>query len=100
MESEGTLKRTLVVDGVPKSEERQHGEDDGRGRGVLSVEVACFDAANGRRGRRALRELGVERDERIEVRALPGRLVCVRICEHVGVYKRRKRSSDVWSKIR
>ncbi len=68
----------MVVDGVPKSEERQHGEDDGRGRSVLAIEVARFDAANGRLGRRALWEFRVECDEGAEVRALPGRL-CV--CE-------------------
>jgi hypothetical protein len=87
-------KLTLVVDGVPESEERQHGEDDGRGRSVLAVEVACFDAANSRRGRRALRELRVEGDEWVEVRALPSRLVCgvVSIRASKFVFKRdRKR---------
>lgn len=65
---------TLVIDGVPKSEERQHGDDDRRGRRVLAIEIACFDAANSRFGRRALWEFRVECDEGAEVRALPGRL--------------------------
>jgi hypothetical protein len=69
-------KLTLVVDGVPESEQRQDGENDGRGRSVLAIEVACFDTANGRLGRRALWEFRVECDEGAEVRALPCRLLC------------------------
>jgi hypothetical protein len=65
---------TLVVDGVPKSEKRQDGDDDGRGGSVLAVEVARLDAANGRVRRRALWELRVEGDEGAEVRTLPRRL--------------------------
>jgi hypothetical protein len=65
---------TLVVDGVPKSEERQHGKDDGRSGSVLAIEVARLDATDGRFGRRALWELGVECDEGAEVRTLPRRL--------------------------
>ncbi len=72
---EAQRQLTLVVDGVPKSKQRQDGEDDGRGRSVLAIEVARLDAANGRLGRRALWELGVECDEGAEVRTLPGRLV-------------------------
>jgi len=63
--------RTLVVDGVPKSENGQHGEHDGRGRGILAVEVARLDSAGSRSMHRALGELRVERDEGAKVRALP-----------------------------
>ena len=73
-EGQSRAKLTLVIDGVPESEQCQHSDDDGRGRSVLAIEVACFDAANGRFGRRALWELRVECDEGIEIRALPGRL--------------------------
>jgi hypothetical protein len=66
--------RTLVVDGIPKSEDSQHGDDDGRRRSVLAVEVARLDASPCRLGRRALGKLGVERDEGAEVGALPRRL--------------------------
>ena len=66
---------TLVIDGVPKSEKRQHGEDDGRGGSVLAIEVASLDTTNGRLGRRALRELRVECDEGAKVCTLPGRLL-------------------------
>ena len=62
--------RTLVVDGVPKSEDSQHGDDDGRRRGILAVEEARLDAAPSCLRRRALRELGVERDEGAQVGAL------------------------------
>ncbi len=66
--------RTLVVNGVPKSEDGQHGDNDRRRRGVLAVEEATLDAARGRLGRGALWELGVERDEGAQVGALPRRL--------------------------
>lgn len=69
VDDEGT--RTLVVDGVPKSENGQHGEHDGRGRGILAVEVARLDSASSSARRRALGELGVERDEGAKVRTLP-----------------------------
>lgn len=39
------LQVHLVVDGVPKSEDGQHGDDDRRRRGVLAVEVTRLDAA-------------------------------------------------------
>ena len=68
---ENKKKRTLVVDGIPKSEDSQHGDDDGRRRGILAVEVARLDASPCRLGRGALGELGVERDEGAKVRALP-----------------------------
>ena len=67
-------KRTLVVDGIPKSEDSQHGDDDGRRRGILAVEVARLDASPCRLGRGALGELGVERDEGAQVGALARRL--------------------------
>jgi len=67
------LQVHLVVNGVPKSEDGQHGDDDGRRRGVLAVKVARLDATRGRLGRGALRELGVERDEGAQVGALPRR---------------------------
>lgn len=63
MEKTEQETRTLVVDGIPKSEDGQHGDDDRRRRGVLAVEIARLDAASGRLGRGALGELGVERDE-------------------------------------
>ena len=66
--------RTLVVDGVPKSEDSQHGDDDRRRRGVLAVEIARLDAASGRLGCGALGELGVERDERAQIGTLARRL--------------------------
>lgn len=66
--------RTLIIEGVPKSENGQHGEDDGRRGGILAVEVARLDSTPSRRRRRALWELGVERDEGAEVRTLPRRL--------------------------
>jgi hypothetical protein len=66
---------TLVVDGVPKSENRQHGEDDGRAGSVLAIEVARLDAANSGLGRRALWKLRVECDEGAEVRPLSRRLL-------------------------
>jgi len=72
VDSEGT--RTLVVDGVPKSENGQHGEHNGRRRGILAVEVARLDSPNSRSRRGALREFGVERDEGSQVRTLPLRL--------------------------
>jgi hypothetical protein len=64
-------RRTLVVDGVPKSENRQHGDDDGRGGGVLAIKVARLDATHGRFGRGSLWELRVKCDEGAEVCALP-----------------------------
>ena len=73
VDSEGT--RTLVVDGVTKSENGQHGEHDGRRRGILAVEVAPFDSLDSRSRRRALGELRVERDEGSQVRTLPLRLM-------------------------
>ena len=72
VDSEGT--RTLVVDGVPKSENGQHGEHNGRRRGILAVEVARLDSLNSRSRRGALREFRVERDEGSQVRTLPLRL--------------------------
>ena len=57
------MTRTLVVNGVPQSENGQHGEHDGRRRGILAIEVAPLDSANSRTRRRALGELRVERDE-------------------------------------
>jgi len=63
----------LVVNGVPKSEDGQHGDDDGRRRGVLAIKVARLDAAPGRLWSWALWELGVERDEGAQVGALPRR---------------------------
>lgn len=69
-----TKTRTLVVDGVPKSEDGQHGDDNRRRRGVLAVEVARLDAAPCRLGRGTLGELGVERDEGAQVGALARRL--------------------------
>jgi hypothetical protein len=69
VDNEGT--RTLVVDGVPKSENGQHGEHDGRGRGILATEVARLDSASSRAKRRAFGELRVERDEGAKVRTLP-----------------------------
>jgi hypothetical protein len=63
--------RTLVVDGIPKSEDGQHGDDNGRGGGVLAIEIASLEAASGRPGRGTLWELGVECDERAEVCTLP-----------------------------
>lgn len=74
MEKTEQETRTLVVDGVPKSENGQHGDDDRRRRGVLAVEIARLDAATGRLGRGALGELGVERDEGAQVGALARRL--------------------------
>lgn len=71
---QGKKTRTLVVNGVPKSEDGQHGDNDRRRRGVLAVEEATLDAARGRLGRGALWELGVERDEGAQVGALPRRL--------------------------
>jgi hypothetical protein len=69
VDNEGT--RTLVVDGVPKSKNGQHGEHDGRGRGILAVEVARLDSASSKARRRALGKLRVERDEGGKVRTLP-----------------------------
>ena len=66
---------TQVIDGVPKSEKRQHSEDNGRGRSVLTIEVARLDTMNSRVGRRALGKLRVECDEGAEVCTLPRRLL-------------------------
>jgi hypothetical protein len=38
--------RTLIIEGVPKSENGQHGEDDGRRGGILAIEVARLDSAS------------------------------------------------------
>jgi len=50
----------MVVEGIPKSEDGQHAYDNGRGGGVLAIEVARLETTNSGLGRGTLWELGVE----------------------------------------
>jgi len=86
------LQVHLVIEGVPKSENGQHGDDNGRRRGVLAVEVVRLDSTASGCRRRALGELGVKSDEGVEVRTLPGREDRRR--GNFGGYKTRELSTD------